>query len=61
MEFLVLLKLVCFLLIHLIFKGEYPTYVISIKNKVNVGLYSDIYRPISFTLGVMIETTKLYI
>ena len=28
------------------------------KNRVNTGLYSDIYRPISFKLGVMIETTK---
>ena len=24
-------------------------------------MYSDIYRPISFKLGMMIETTKLYI
>ena len=27
----------------------------------HVGLYSDIYRPISFKLGMMIETTKFYI
>ena len=28
---------------------------------INIGLYSDIYKPISFKLGVKIETTKLYI
>ena len=27
----------------------------------NNGLYSDIYRPVSFRLRLMIETTKLYI
>ena len=26
-----------------------------------MGLYSDIYRPISFKLGMMIEITMLYI
>ena len=25
----------------------------------NIGLYSDIYRPVSFKLGMMIESTKL--
>ena len=32
-----------------------------LKKNVNVGLYSDMKRPISFTLGMMIETTNLYI
>ena len=27
----------------------------------NAGLFSDIYRPISFKLGMAIETTKFYI
>ena len=29
--------------------------------KINIGLYSDIYRPISVKLGIVIETTKLHI
>ena len=45
-------------LVDLIFKGENSTYE---EKNFNVGLYSDIYRPISFKLGMMIETTKLYI
>ena len=32
-----------------------------IFNKIYIDLYSDIYRAISFKLGMMIETTKLYI
>ena len=28
---------------------------------INIGLYSDIYRPISFKLAMMIGTTKIYI
>ena len=31
------------------------------KQNFYVGLYSDVYRPISFKLGLIIETTKLYI
>ena len=31
------------------------------KKNFDIGLHSDIYRPISFKLGMMIETTKLYI
>ena len=27
----------------------------------NIGWYSDIYRPISFKLGMIVETTKLYV
>ena len=48
-----------FYFIHSIFKGENPTHVILLHN-FNIGLYSDIYRPISFKLS-MIEATKLYI
>ena len=39
-----------FSVIHSIFKGENPTYVISLKNSFNIGLFTDIYRPISFNL-----------
>ena len=42
------------------FKGENPTYV-TIQKNFNIGWNSDTYRPISFKLGMMIETTKLYI
>ena len=37
-------------------------YVISLRNKekINVGLHSNIYKPISFRLGLMTEITKLY-
>ena len=46
----------------LIFNGENPTYMISQKkSNFNVGLYSDIYRRSSFKLGMIRETTKLYI
>ena len=30
------------------------------KKTLHVGLYSDIYRPISFKRGKMVETTELY-
>ena len=36
-------------------------YGISFKKNFNIGLYSYIYRSISFRLGVMLETTKLYV
>ena len=53
-------------LISSVFKGENPTYFIkkqTNKQKItfNVGLYWDIYRLISFKLGMMVKTTKLYI
>ena len=63
MEFVVLLRLVgmmnlnSFCRVHSIFKGKNRTCVISL----NMGLYSDIYRLISFKRGMMIEITKLYI
>ena len=46
-------------LVHKIFKGKNPTFMISFKKNFNIGLYSDIYTPISFKLSVMIETTYL--
>ena len=48
-----------FYLIHSIFKGENPAYVISFKNN-NSDVYTDIYRLISSKLGITLETTKLY-
>ena len=46
--------------IHAILKGDNHAYVMSSKRKKNnVGLYSDIYRLISFRLVMMIKTTKL--
>ena len=36
-------------------------YIILLEKNFNVGLYSDIYRQISFEFSVMIKTTKLYI
>ena len=32
-----------------------------LKKNFSIGLYSDIYRPISFSRGMLIETTTLYI
>ena len=32
-----------------------------VTKKFNIDLYSDIYRPISLELDMVIETTKLYI
>ena len=32
-----------------------------VRSEICIGLYSDIYRLISFKLGMMIETTELYI
>ena len=43
-----------------LFKGENSTSVILLKQTFKIGLYSDMYRPISFKLG-MIKTTMLYI
>ena len=50
-----------FYFVHSVYKGEKPTYVISFKTKFNFGLYSNIFRPISFKLDVMIGPTKFYI
>ena len=65
MEYGILLRLVSvmnlilFYLIHSLFKGDNPTYVISLKTTtttkpLNVGLYSDIYG-----LCMMTGTTNL--
>ena len=59
-EFALLFRLY---VVYSIFKGENPTYVILLGKKTtfNIDLYSDIYRLISFKLGMVIETTKFYI
>ena len=67
MEFGKLLRLVSVVnLILVLFRlfniqGREPYSCDFIKKKVNIGLYSDICRSISFKLGVIIETTKFYI
>ena len=55
--------MLAFDLFYLIFKGENLTYAISLEKLIAfiMGLYSNMYRPISLKLGVMIETTKFYI
>ena len=45
---------------YLMLKGENPTYMISLQ-RFNFGLYSAIYRSISFNLCMMIGAIKLYI
>ena len=55
---------VFFFFIQSISKGKNPTYVISWKKNppnFNIGLYLDIYRTLSFKLGLMTKTTKFYI
>ena len=42
-------------------QGREPYLCDFVKKDINDCLYSDIYRPVSFNLGLMIETTKLYI
>ena len=32
-----------------------------IRKKLNMGLYSDIYNPVSFKVNIMIEITRFYI
>ena len=43
----------------LISKGKIPACVI-LFGQLYIVLYSDIYRPISFKLDIVMETTKLY-
>ena len=51
-----------FYLVWSVFKGENPTYVSLFEGKnCKVGLCSDIYRPIFFKLGMMVEFTKFFI
>ena len=64
LRLLSVITLIYIYLIHSVFKGGNPVYVISFlkqnkKQPFNVGLYSDIYRPISFKRSV-IMSTKLY-
>ena len=64
MEFGLLVRLVSVMnlilyLVHSIFKGENPNYVISIKKIYKIGLYPDIYLLISFKLSRMIGTIKV--
>ena len=40
-------------------QGKEPYLCGFVKKKFNIGLYSDIYRSISFKLGMKIETTNL--
>ena len=49
-----------FYLIHSVFNGDNPVYVI-LLNKLSIGWYSHIYRLIFFKHGMMIKTIKLYI
>ena len=56
-DFLVWWTTYSFSLVHLVFKGENPTCYFLLEN-FNVGLYSDIYRPISFKLGMVIAITS---
>ena len=49
-----------FYLVLSIFKGENAIYTISLE-KFNIGLNSDITNILSVKLGMMIETSKLYI
>ena len=46
------MNLILFYLIHVVFKGENPAYVIWLKKQLNfnVGLSSNIDRPISFNM-----------
>ena len=53
-----------FNIVQSVVKGENPTSMILLKKKTkkktahfNAGLYSDIYRPVDFRLGMLIETT----
>ena len=48
-------------LIHSIIKGENPTCVISYEKTFDNGLYSDIYRLVSFKHGLMVKITKFCI
>ena len=64
MEFGILLRLVGVMNCKLIFmrySKERTLLMWFCQQDLNSGLNSHIYRPISFKLGLMIETTKLYI
>ena len=65
MGFGVLLRLdgviiLIFLLFHPFnVQGREP-YLCDFVKKINTDFYSDIYGPISFSLGIMAETTELF-
>ena len=61
-ELLVFQACFSFYLVLSILKGEIPTCVISFLQESNfsINLYVDNYRPISFTLGAVIEVTELF-
>ena len=40
---------------------EISAVILTISNSFDVGIHSDIYEPIGFQLGVMIDTTELYV
>ena len=67
MEFSILLRLVGVTIFTFILsclsniKGREPSYLISFLKQINFGLHSDIHILVSFKLGMMIETSKLYI
>ena len=58
-EFGILLRLVD--VMNLILISSHPFSTGENHTKFNIGLYSHIYRPISFRFGTLIETTMLYI
>ena len=42
-------------------EGREPYLCDFVEKNFNIGLYSDIYRPVSFKLCVMMKSFKLYI
>ena len=54
-------KIIIIIIIIIIIREPYLDVHGSVKKDFNVGFHSDIFRPISFKLGMMIETTKLNI
>ena len=59
MEYDVVLRLVCVMNLKLILCWSFT--IQGREPYLNINLNGDIYRPISFKLGVMIEIAKLYI
>ena len=55
------MNLILILLRPVDIQGREPYLYNVIEKNVKIGFYSYICRPISFKLGLMIETTKLYI
>ena len=64
MKFGILLRRVInlrLILFHLLIIHVRKSYLCDVVKKCTIGLYSDIYTPISFRLGMMTETAKLFI